>query len=67
MGGPQSPRYARFRQLCFTAFSILRKNSNLILNLVALMQDAPVGDIKVEPDRAVAKVSGRAGVSESRQ
>lgn len=56
MGGPTSPNYARFRQLCFTAFEILRKNANLILNLVALMQDASVGDIKVEPDRAVGKV-----------
>lgn len=56
MGGPTSPNHARFRQLCFTAFSILRKNANLILNLVGLMQDAPVGDIKVEPDRAVGKV-----------
>lgn len=56
MGGPTSTHYARFRQLCFTAFSILRKNANLILNLVALMQDASVGDIKVEPDKAVGKV-----------
>lgn len=57
MGGPSSPNYARFRQLCFTAFSILRKNSSLILNLIGLMTDANVGDIKVEPDRAVPKVS----------
>ena len=56
MGGTASPHYARFRQLCFTAFSILRKNSGLILNLIGLMVDANLGDIKVEPDRAVAKV-----------
>ncbi|PWN29560.1 phosphatidylinositol 3-kinase [Jaminaea rosea] len=56
MGGTTSTHYARFRQLCFTAFSILRKNSGLILNLIGLMVDANVGDIKVEPDRAVAKV-----------
>ncbi|CAO1623439.1 unnamed protein product [Sympodiomycopsis kandeliae] len=56
MGGPTSANYARFRQLCFTAFSILRKNANLILNLIALMQDASVGDIKIEPDKAVGKV-----------
>jgi phosphatidylinositol 3-kinase len=56
LGGTSSADYSRFRQLCFTAFSILRKNSNLICNLVGLMSDAEVGDIKVEPDRAVAKV-----------
>lgn len=61
MGGPSSPNYARFRQLCFTAFSILRKNSSLILNLIGLMTDANVGDIKVEPDRAVPKVGSTAG------
>ncbi|CAO1628163.1 unnamed protein product [Parajaminaea phylloscopi] len=56
MGGTTSLHYKRFRQLCFTAFSILRKNSGLILNLVGMMVDANVGDIKIEPDRAVAKV-----------
>ncbi|EJD49671.1 phosphatidylinositol 3-kinase [Auricularia subglabra TFB-10046 SS5] len=46
MGGAQSSHYARFRALCFTAFSILRKNANLILNLVALMADANIPDLK---------------------
>ncbi|KIY42834.1 phosphatidylinositol 3-kinase [Fistulina hepatica ATCC 64428] len=46
MGGAQSPHYARFRNLCFTAFSVLRKSANLILNLVALMVDANIPDIK---------------------
>ncbi|KAJ7604536.1 atypical/PIKK/PI3K protein kinase [Mycena polygramma] len=40
MGGAQSPHYARFKNFCFTAFTILRKSANLILNLVALMVDA---------------------------
>ncbi|KAK0535321.1 Phosphatidylinositol (PI) 3-kinase [Tilletia horrida] len=56
MGGTSSPHYARFKSLCHTAFSSLRKSSNLILNLVALMVDANVPDIKIEPDKAVLKV-----------
>jgi phosphatidylinositol 3-kinase len=46
MGGAQSAHYARFRSYCFTAFAILRKSANLILNLVALMVDANIPDIK---------------------
>ncbi|KAG9315154.1 putative atypical/PIKK/PI3K protein kinase [Chiua virens] len=46
MGGAQSTHYARFKNFCFTAFSILRKSANLILNLVALMVDANIPDIK---------------------
>ena len=46
MGGVQSSHYARFKNYCFTAFSILRKSANLILNLVALMVDANIPDIK---------------------
>ncbi|TFK20725.1 atypical/PIKK/PI3K protein kinase [Coprinopsis marcescibilis] len=46
MGGAQSPHYMRFKNYCFTAFSILRKSANLILNLVALMVDANIPDIK---------------------
>ncbi len=46
MGGNQSPEFARFQNLCFTAFTILRKNANLILNLVTLMVDANIPNIK---------------------
>ncbi|KAG8929907.1 Phosphatidylinositol (PI) 3-kinase [Tulasnella sp. 418] len=46
MGGANSTHYARFKNLCFTAFAILRKSANLILNLVALMSDANIPDIK---------------------
>ncbi|EGO24626.1 putative atypical/PIKK/PI3K protein kinase [Serpula lacrymans var. lacrymans S7.9] len=46
MGGAQSSHYARFKNFCFTAFTILRKSANLILNLVALMVDANIPDIK---------------------
>lgn len=56
MGGNTSAHYARFQSLCYTAFVNLRKNSNLILNLVALMVDAGIQDIQLEPDKAVWKV-----------
>ncbi|EMD33468.1 class 3 phosphatylinositol 3-kinase [Gelatoporia subvermispora B] len=46
LGGLQSVHYARFQQFCFTAFSILRKSANLLLNLVALMVDAQIPHIK---------------------
>lgn len=57
MGGPNSPHYNRFKSLCYTAFIGLRKNANLILNLIALMVDASIQDIRLEPDKAVLKVS----------
>ncbi|WWD15916.1 hypothetical protein CI109_100340 [Kwoniella shandongensis] len=56
MGGTGSAHYARFQSLCYTAFIGLRKNANLILNLVALMVDAGIQDIQLEPDKAVWKV-----------
>ncbi|KAH9846234.1 atypical/PIKK/PI3K protein kinase [Lenzites betulinus] len=46
MGGVQSVHYTRFKSFCFTAFSILRKSANLILNLVTLMVDANIPHIK---------------------
>ncbi|KAH8978579.1 atypical/PIKK/PI3K protein kinase [Lactarius hatsudake] len=46
MGGVHSQHYARFTNFCFTAFSILRQSANLILNLVTLMVDANIPDIK---------------------
>lgn len=56
MGGTSSSHYARFQSLCYTAFIGLRKNANLILNLFALMVDAGIQDIQLEPDKAVWKV-----------
>lgn len=56
MGGMQSPHYARFKSLCYTGFTTLRKNANLLINLVALMVDGNIPDIKLEPDKAVMKV-----------
>lgn len=59
MGGAKSAHYTAFKQYCFTAYTTLRKSSNLILNLFALMVDANIPDIKLEPDKAVLKVQER--------
>ena len=56
MGGPNSNHYQRFKILCFTAYTTLRKNANLILNLISLMINANIPDIQIEPDKAVLKV-----------
>lgn len=55
-GGADSANYNKFRNYCFVAYSILRKNSNLILNLFELMRDSSIPDIRMEPERAVYKV-----------
>ncbi|CVK90740.1 probable 1-phosphatidylinositol 3-kinase [Fusarium mangiferae] len=59
MGGVNSEHYKQFKQYCFLAFTALRKNSNLILNLFSLMVDANIPDIRLEPDKAVLKVRDR--------
>ncbi|KAI9676128.1 MAG: Phosphatidylinositol (PI) 3-kinase [Caeruleum heppii] len=59
MGGSGSAHYAAFKQYCFTAYTTLRKSSNLILNLFSLMVDANIPDIRMEPDKAVLKVKDR--------
>lgn len=59
MGGLNSPNYKRFTEYCDTAYSTLRKNANLILNLFALMVDANIPDIRMEPEKAVLKVKER--------
>ncbi|KAK4239331.1 kinase-like domain-containing protein [Achaetomium macrosporum] len=59
MGGSNSEHYRQFKQYCFLAYSALRKNCNLILNLFSLMVDANIPDIKLEPDKAALKVKER--------
>lgn len=64
MGGLSTDRnpdsqFQQFRQYCFTAFTTLRRSSNLILNLFALMQDANIPDIRFWGDQAVKKVEER--------
>jgi phosphatidylinositol 3-kinase len=57
VGGTASPNYNEFRSFCFVAFNNLRKSANLILNLFALMVNANIPDIAIEPDKAVLKVT----------
>ncbi|KAJ1806698.1 Phosphatidylinositol (PI) 3-kinase, partial [Coemansia sp. RSA 2599] len=59
MGGMDSLLYQRFKSHCFVAFSILRKSSNLILNLFSLMEHSNIPDIAVAPDQVVAMVQDR--------
>ena len=59
MGGVQSAQFQNFCSYCYTAYTTLRKNANLILNLFALMVDANIPDIRLEPDKAVLKVKER--------
>ena len=47
MGGSTSQHYQAFKSYCFTAYTTLRKSSNLILNLFALMVDANITDIRL--------------------
>jgi phosphatidylinositol 3-kinase len=56
MGGASSSHYNKFKTLCCTAFIILRKSSNLILNLFTLMADSNISNIKLDPEKAVFKV-----------
>jgi len=50
MGGADSKLYDRFRLSCCEAFNILRASSSLLLNLLMLMVDANIKDIKGEHD-----------------
>jgi len=59
MGGVHSEHYQQFRKLCYTTFLHLRRHANLILNLFALMCDASVPDIALEPDKTVRKVQDK--------
>ncbi|KAJ2358860.1 Phosphatidylinositol (PI) 3-kinase [Coemansia sp. RSA 2618] len=59
MGGMDSLTYQRFKSHCFVAFSILRKSSNLILNLFSLMGHSNIPDIAVAPDQVVAMVQDK--------
>jgi phosphatidylinositol 3-kinase len=67
MGGANHAYYAQFKQYCFTAYASLRKSANLILNLFALMSEANIPDIKIEPDKAVLKVQERFHLEQSEE
>ncbi|AET39243.1 phosphatidylinositol 3-kinase VPS34 Ecym_4166 [Eremothecium cymbalariae DBVPG len=55
-GGAESNNYNKFRSYCFVAYSILRRNAGLILNLFELMKTSDLPDIKIDPDGAILKV-----------
>ncbi|KAH3680585.1 hypothetical protein WICPIJ_008205 [Wickerhamomyces pijperi] len=55
-GGASSVNYNKFRNYCFVAYTILRKNSNLILNLFELMKNSTIPDIARDPEGSVLKV-----------
>jgi phosphatidylinositol 3-kinase len=59
MGGATSPNYLIFKGYMLTAFMALRKNGRLVLNLVRLMEDANIPDIRIEAEGAVRKVEER--------
>ncbi|KAL1839294.1 hypothetical protein VTJ49DRAFT_1657 [Mycothermus thermophilus] len=59
MGGAGTEHFRQFKQYCFLAYSALRKNCNLILNLFTLMVHANIPDIKADPDNAALKVKAR--------
>ena len=48
MGGVQHENYDRFRSLCFTTYTTLRKSADLILNLFTLMSHSTIPDIAME-------------------
>ena len=56
MGGLTSHHFSKFKSLSFTAFSILRKHANLLLNVINLMTASNIGDLRSEPDLVVRKV-----------
>jgi phosphatidylinositol 3-kinase len=56
MGGRASPLYNSFRQYCCESYNILRKSSNLILNLFTLMSDSNILAISADPEKSILKV-----------
>lgn len=58
-GGAESQNYDKFRSYCFVAYSILRRNAGLILNLFELMKTSSIPDIRIDPDGSILKVKER--------
>jgi phosphatidylinositol 3-kinase len=46
-GSVNTEQYRQFRQYCFTAYTALRKNSSLVLNLFSLMVQSSVQDVRL--------------------
>lgn len=56
MGGAESQYYVRFKSYCCEAYNILRKSSNLILNLFHLMAGSSIPDIASDPEKGILKL-----------
>ncbi|KAK6931044.1 Phosphatidylinositol 3-/4-kinase, catalytic domain [Dillenia turbinata] len=56
MGGAESQYYTRFKSYCCEAYNILRKSSNLILNLFHLMAGSNIPDIASDPEKGILKI-----------
>ncbi|XP_042441663.1 phosphatidylinositol 3-kinase, root isoform-like [Zingiber officinale] len=56
MGGAESQYYTRFKSYCCEAYNILRKSSNLILNLFHLIAGSNIPDIASDPEKGILKV-----------
>ncbi|CAD5207974.1 unnamed protein product [Bursaphelenchus xylophilus] len=59
MGGQESVHFKHFIDYCTTAFCIIRRHANLIINLFSLMLDAGIPDVTVEKDKAVQTILER--------
>ncbi|CAI2307808.1 unnamed protein product [Caenorhabditis sp. 36 PRJEB53466] len=59
MGGIKSKQFMEFVQHVDSAYRILRRHSNVLLNLFNLMLDAGIPDIASEPDKAIYKIEQR--------
>ncbi|KAK6731035.1 hypothetical protein RB195_007479 [Necator americanus] len=57
MGGIKSDHFRHFCMHCDSAYRILRRHANVILNLFSLMLDAGIHNISEERDKAVFKIS----------
>ena len=53
----RSQYYTRFKSYCCEAYNILRKSSNLILNLFHLMAGSNIPDIASDPEKGILKVN----------
>ncbi|KAJ3700714.1 hypothetical protein LUZ61_004419 [Rhynchospora tenuis] len=56
MGGAESQYYTRFKSYCCEAYNILRKSSNLILNLFHLMAGSNIPNIASDPEKSILKL-----------
>jgi phosphatidylinositol 3-kinase len=57
MGGANSKSYIKFKEHCCEAYIILRKSTNLILNLMSLAIHAEMLVAPAEAEKSILKVS----------